>query len=222
MSRRVDAAVHGDQPTGPQAVLDRAAPHARGEQLPAAHEPVLARREPGDHGVGVDAGAFCRHVLSKAPAWRDSPLAEPTWSRLPWMPMQTRPVARGPRQDPASKLPSVAEHHTAVIDMGSNSFRLVVFTAARGWWKRTDEIHLAVRIGEGLDASGKLGGKPMKRALEAAEVFAHFCAASGIPQSSVQPVATSAIRDASNQQVFLDRARERTGLEVRVLSRAPR
>ncbi|HWI09134.1 MAG TPA: Ppx/GppA phosphatase family protein [Solirubrobacteraceae bacterium] len=113
----------------------------------------------------------------------------------------------------------MAEHHTAVIDMGSNSFRLVVFTAARGWWKRTDEIHLAVRIGEGLDASGKLGGKPMKRALEAAEVFAHFCAASGIPQSSVQPVATSAIRDASNQQVFLDRARERTGLEVRVLSR---
>ena len=103
--------------------------------------------------------------------------------------------------------------------MGSNSFRLVVFTAADGWWKRTDEIHLAVRIGEGLEAAGKLGGKPMKRALEATEVFAHFCAASGIPQTRVQAVATSAIRDASNQQEFLDRVRERTGLDVRVLSR---
>ena len=111
------------------------------------------------------------------------------------------------------------ERQTAVIDMGSNSVRLVVFTAADGWWKRTDEIYLAVRIGEGLDASGELGRKPMKRALEAAEVFAHFCTASGIPRSSIQPVATSAIRDASNRHVFLDRVRERTGLHVRVLSR---
>ena len=103
--------------------------------------------------------------------------------------------------------------------MGSNSFRLVVFTAAGGWWKRTDEIYLAVRIGEGLDATGELGNKPMRRGLEAAEVFAHFCAARGIPRDHIQPVATSAIRDASNQQVFLDRVRDRTGLEVRVLSR---
>jgi exopolyphosphatase / guanosine-5'-triphosphate,3'-diphosphate pyrophosphatase len=113
----------------------------------------------------------------------------------------------------------VAERRTAVIDMGSNSFRLVVFTAAEGWWQRTDEIYLAVRIGEGLDAAGKLGAKPIKRALEAAEVFAHFCAASGIGHESIQAVATSAIRDARNRQEFLDRVREAAGLEVRVLSR---
>ena len=59
----------------------------------------------------------------------------------------------------------------------------------------------------------------MKRALEAAEVFAHFCAATGLPRRSIKAVATSAIRDASNQQVFLDRVRDETGLEVRVLSR---
>ena len=103
--------------------------------------------------------------------------------------------------------------------MGSNSFRLVVFTAADGWWKRTDEIYLAVRIGEGLDATGKLGSKPMKRGLEAAEVFAHFCSATGIAAADIKPVATSAIRDAANQQVFLDRVRDETGLEVQVLSR---
>lgn len=113
----------------------------------------------------------------------------------------------------------MAQQRTAVIDMGSNSFRLVVFTAADGWWKRTDEIYLPVRIGEGLDASGKLGKEPMKRALEAADVFAHFCAATGITATDIRAVATSAIRDASNQEVFLDRVREETGLEVRVLSR---
>ncbi len=113
----------------------------------------------------------------------------------------------------------MAEQRTAVIDMGSNSFRLVVFTARDGWWKRTDEIYLAVRIGEGLEATGKLGAKPMKRALEAAEVFAHFCTASGIGEADIRAAATSAIRDASNQRVFLDRVRDETGLRVDVLSR---
>jgi exopolyphosphatase/guanosine-5'-triphosphate,3'-diphosphate pyrophosphatase len=113
----------------------------------------------------------------------------------------------------------VAERRTAVIDMGSNSFRLVVFTAAGGWWKRTDEIYLAVRIGAGLDATGELGAKPIKRALQAADVFSHFCKAMGIGAEDIQAVATSAIRDATNQAAFLERVREQTGLAVSVLSR---
>jgi exopolyphosphatase / guanosine-5'-triphosphate,3'-diphosphate pyrophosphatase len=114
---------------------------------------------------------------------------------------------------------TVADDRTVVIDLGSNSFRLVVFTAADGWWKRTDEIYLAVRVGAGLDATGELGEEPMKRALQAAEVFAHFCEATGIDRQEVVAVATSAIRDASNQAAFLDRVRAETSLEVRVLSR---
>jgi exopolyphosphatase/guanosine-5'-triphosphate,3'-diphosphate pyrophosphatase len=113
----------------------------------------------------------------------------------------------------------VADDRTVVIDLGSNSFRLVVFTAADGWWKRTDEIYLAVRVGAGLDATGELGEQPMQRALKAAEVFVHFCEATGIDRGEVAAVATSAIRDASNQAAFLDRVRAETGLEVRVLSR---
>ncbi|MGI8729561.1 MAG: HD domain-containing protein [Solirubrobacteraceae bacterium] len=105
-----------------------------------------------------------------------------------------------------------------MIDLGSNSFRLVVFAAADGFWKRVDEIYLAVRVGEGLDATGELGEKPMQRALEAAEVFAHFCAATGIERGEIEPVATSAIRDASNRVAFLRRVRAETGLRVRVLS----
>ena len=45
---------------------------------------------------------------------------------------------------------------TAVADLGSNSFRLVVFTAEDGWWKRTDEIFESVRIGAGLAETGEL------------------------------------------------------------------
>ncbi len=69
----------------------------------------------------------------------------------------------------------MSESRLAVIDCGSNSFRLVVFTYTDTWWKRTDEIHESVRVGEGLDATGELQPEPMERALETLELYAHFC-----------------------------------------------
>jgi exopolyphosphatase/guanosine-5'-triphosphate,3'-diphosphate pyrophosphatase len=115
----------------------------------------------------------------------------------------------------------MSERRQAVIDLGSNSFRLVVFTwredGTASWWKRTDEIHEAVRVGAGLDATHALQDEPMERALRMLELYAHFCRATGI--TDVRPVATSAIRDASNQAEFLEAARRRTWLEVRVLDR---
>jgi exopolyphosphatase / guanosine-5'-triphosphate,3'-diphosphate pyrophosphatase len=107
----------------------------------------------------------------------------------------------------------------AVVDLGSNSFRLVVFTASDRWWRRTDEIYEAVRIGEGLAATGKLGESGMARAQATMEVFAHFCAASGLGPDEIDAVATSAIRDASNSAEFLRRAEAGSGLKVRVLTR---
>lgn len=115
------------------------------------------------------------------------------------------------RIEPGSRL--------AVIDLGSNSFRLVVFTSVGGWWQRTDEIYEAVRVGEGLAATGKLGKRPIGRALATLDVFAHFCRASGLREDEIDAVATSAIRDAENSNALLDRARAETGLPIRVLSR---
>src|SRR3954447_1706319 len=110
----------------------------------------------------------------------------------------------------------------AVIDLGSNSFRLVVFTwvppeEPGWWWKRTDEIYEAVRIGEGQEDSGELRPEPMERALETIELFAHFCRATGVRET--RPLATSAIREASNRDEFLAAVRTRAGLDVQVLSR---
>ena len=106
-----------------------------------------------------------------------------------------------------------------MIDLGSNSFRLVVFMAGEGWWRRTDEIYEPVRIGQGLAGSGRLGDEPMARALATVDVFSHFCKASGLQGDAVDAVATSAIRDAENASAFLAEAHARTGLPIRVLSR---
>ncbi len=104
-------------------------------------------------------------------------------------------------------------HRTAVADLGSNSFRLVVFGAADGWWRRTDEIYEAVRIGAGLASTGRLAKERMRRGHSVVEVFDHFCRATGI--DDVVAVATSAIRDAENGAAFVERA----ALPVRILSR---
>ncbi|MGI8904790.1 MAG: HD domain-containing protein [Solirubrobacteraceae bacterium] len=116
----------------------------------------------------------------------------------------------------------------AVIDLGSNSWRLVVFSygapttplgAAPGsWWKRTDELHETVRIGAGLAASGRLGLEAMERGLETLAVFERFCLAAGLGPGDVHAVATSAIRDASNRQPFLSAARATVAFPIEVLS----
>ena len=64
----------------------------------------------------------------------------------------------------------------AIIDLGSNSWRLVVFSYGAGpWWKRTDELYETVRIGAGLERTGELGEAAMARGLETLSVFERFC-----------------------------------------------
>ena len=110
-----------------------------------------------------------------------------------------------------------SETRPAVIDLGLELLparRLHAGEPRPRWWKRTDEIHEAVRVGEGLDAAGELQPEPMERALETIELFAHFCRATGIDErapgrhqrrSATPPTARSSSR----------RARERSGLRDR-------
>ena len=107
----------------------------------------------------------------------------------------------------------------AVIDLGSNSWRLVVYMFSPGdWWKLTDEIFETVRIGAGLAETGRLGDAGMGRGLETLAVFARFCETHGLGLDNVHAVATSAIRDARNGERFLKAARAASGLNIEVIS----
>src|SRR3954453_20202067 len=91
---------------------------------------------------------------------------------------------------------------TAVMDMGSNSFRLVVYGWEPGrYWQHVDEIREAVRVSAGMWGPSAIKKSRIKRAVQTAVVFASFCEHAGI--DDVIPVATSAIRDASNQAELL-------------------
>jgi exopolyphosphatase/guanosine-5'-triphosphate,3'-diphosphate pyrophosphatase len=115
-------------------------------------------------------------------------------------------------------------NQSAVIDLGSNSWRLVIYSYATEssgtWWKRTDELYEAVRIGEGMDSSDPpaLTDAAMARGLETLTVFERFCNANGLVGDDVHVFATSAIRDAANSAQFRRRVTEQTGYEVELLS----
>jgi exopolyphosphatase / guanosine-5'-triphosphate,3'-diphosphate pyrophosphatase len=106
----------------------------------------------------------------------------------------------------------------AVADLGSNSWRLVVYGYEPGtpWWSPVDEIREAVRVGAGMGDERVLQPERIDRALHTAAVFASFCRASGI--DTVEAVATSAIRDAANSEDLLSAIRAQTGLQPRVIS----
>jgi exopolyphosphatase/guanosine-5'-triphosphate,3'-diphosphate pyrophosphatase len=105
----------------------------------------------------------------------------------------------------------------AVIDMGSNSFRLVVIEYVPGLsFKEIDEVRETVRLSEGMAEVPVLRSSAIERGVRAAHIYASFCRASGIDE--IVCVGTSAIRDAENRQSFLRRVQDETGLSVRVLS----
>lgn len=123
----------------------------------------------------------------------------------------------------ATRTPHTADSRAApkrfaVIDLGSNSWRLVVFTYGEGWWRHSDELYEAVRIGEGIDHSGRLSEAAIRRGLDTLAIFQRFCQAEGLTPADVHVFATSAIRDATNQAEFLARAGEISSYEINVLS----
>lgn len=107
----------------------------------------------------------------------------------------------------------------AVIDIGSNSWRLVVYRyVPGGWWRRTGQLHEPVRIAEGLASTGRLSPAAVARGLDTLDLFARYCRARRIRPEQVEAVATSAVRDAANRDDLLRPARAATGFDIRVLT----
>src|SRR5947209_16112171 len=115
------------------------------------------------------------------------------------------------------KMPGVKR--AAVIDMGSNSFRLVVYGYEPGrYWQHVDEIREAVRISAGMGAEQRIQPEPWERAVRTAALFSSFCRAASL--DDVTSVATSAIRVADNRAALLEQIERASSLEVRVVSEA--
>ncbi len=107
------------------------------------------------------------------------------------------------------------DKRVAVIDIGTNSTRLLVADVAGGRVSPLDRRSTVTRLGRGVDLSGHLS----------AEAIEDVCGAIGdyvgiledLGAETVDAIATSAVRDADNGSAFIAELRERFALSARVL-----
>ena len=106
--------------------------------------------------------------------------------------------------------------HVAVVDLGSNSVRLVVYDRlSRAPFPRFNEKSLC-RLGASIDADGDLGERAMDCVVRALERFAAIAQAMDVDK--IELLATEAIRRAGNGEAFRERLERASGLAVRILS----
>lgn len=104
----------------------------------------------------------------------------------------------------------------AVIDVGSNSVRLLVARAlTQSAFEVVDEERFDARLGAG-QGDGNLSKASIERGLSALQVMAQV--ATSHQPASLTVVGTEALRRAGNAGDFVELAHQRTGLHVRVLS----
>ena len=93
----------------------------------------------------------------------------------------------------------------AAVDIGSNSTRLLITDGTRE--------SIVTRLGEGVDATGRLGEAPMRRVLDVLERYKELI--DGAPAAAVM---TSAVRDAANGAEFARRVTDALGFPARILA----
>jgi exopolyphosphatase / guanosine-5'-triphosphate,3'-diphosphate pyrophosphatase len=104
----------------------------------------------------------------------------------------------------------------AVVDIGTNSTRLLVAEVDGGSLTELQRESIVTRLGEGVDATGRLGEQPQRRVFAALDEYARAIAHHGATTRVV--VMTSAVRDAANGAAFATTVTRRYGLEGRTLS----
>lgn len=103
-----------------------------------------------------------------------------------------------------------------VIDVGSNSVRLVVFDGAARSPAYFFNEKVLCGLGRDISETGVLHPEGRKRALQAMERFAAL--ASSFDVQSLEAVATAAVRDASDGPAFCAEVKAKTGIEIRVIA----
>lgn len=110
------------------------------------------------------------------------------------------------------KIPEVI----AAVDLGSNSFHMVVARHSHGQLIILDRLRESVRLGAGLDEQGRLKREAIDVALACLERFGQRLR--DMKAESVRVVGTNTLRKAKRKGAFLDRARAALGHPIEVIS----
>ena len=105
----------------------------------------------------------------------------------------------------------------ASIDIGTNTVRLLILeTTPGGSLRELDQVSAITRLGKGMDTEKKILGDRMDETISVLTNFRDECRK--FEPLTIRVVATSAVREASNQDYFVSQAKKETGLEIEVIS----
>jgi exopolyphosphatase / guanosine-5'-triphosphate,3'-diphosphate pyrophosphatase len=104
----------------------------------------------------------------------------------------------------------------AAVDLGSNSFHMVVARYSHGQLVIIDRLREMVRLAAGVEESGRIDKDVAARALACLERFGQRLR--DMHADSVRVVGTNALRMAHRKQVFLERAREALGHPIEIIA----
>jgi exopolyphosphatase/guanosine-5'-triphosphate,3'-diphosphate pyrophosphatase len=104
----------------------------------------------------------------------------------------------------------------AAVDLGSNSFHMIVARAAPGELVVLDRLREMVRLAAGLDRSRRLSAEAQARALTCLERFGQRVR--HLPRRAVRAVGTNTLRSAHNAAEFVSRAEEALGHPIDTIS----
>jgi exopolyphosphatase / guanosine-5'-triphosphate,3'-diphosphate pyrophosphatase len=113
-------------------------------------------------------------------------------------------------------VPPSPEPELVAVDLGSNSFHMIIARLVGGHIHVIDRMRERVLLAAGLDANKHLTEQAQRRGLECLERFGQRLRS--IPQARVRAVGTNTLRKARNAREFLARARVALGHPIEVIS----
>jgi exopolyphosphatase / guanosine-5'-triphosphate,3'-diphosphate pyrophosphatase len=106
--------------------------------------------------------------------------------------------------------------YVAAVDLGSNSFHMIVCSLTDGKLQTVDRLREMVRLGAGLDNKNILDQSTQKRALACLERFGQRI--QDFPHDSVRAVGTNTLRKAKNAQQFLEKSEKALNHPIHIIS----
>ena len=111
-----------------------------------------------------------------------------------------------------------AGYLTAVVDVGSSAFRLLIVDRhPNGTWDVVDRAAKPVPLGHDVFSTGRIGRATLTRGIQVLSGFRELLAGWNIAPEDTLVFGTSALREARNGDTFVDRVALRTGLRVEVI-----
>ncbi len=106
--------------------------------------------------------------------------------------------------------------HVAAVDLGSNSFHMIVMQLQDGRLQVVDKMKESIRMAAGLDDDNRLSEDAMQRGIDCLLRFGQRLR--DMPKGSVRIVGTNTLRKAKNSEEFLTRAEEAVGHPIDIIT----